>query len=73
MLAERCVAILYRGAPCHQESYAYKIPVHVGPVLGWQPPPVPGYVRPHRRGENWLRRFRDLKNRVGASMQWPRR
>jgi hypothetical protein len=38
MLAEKCDAILYRGAPYRQESYAYGIPVHVGPVLGWQPP-----------------------------------
>jgi hypothetical protein len=41
MLAENCDAILYRGAPYRQESYAYGIPVHVGPVLGWQPPQVP--------------------------------
>ena len=40
MLAEKCDAILYRGAPYQQESYAYGIPVHVGPVLGWQPPRV---------------------------------
>lgn len=38
MLAEKCDAILYRGAPYRQESYTYGIPVHVGPVLGWQPP-----------------------------------
>lgn len=38
-LAERCDAILYRGAPYRQDSYAYGIQVHVGPVLGWQPPP----------------------------------
>lgn len=38
MLAEKCDAILYRGAPYKQESFAYGIPVHVGPVLGWQPP-----------------------------------
>jgi hypothetical protein len=38
MLAEKCDAVLYRGAPYLQESYAYGIPVHVGPVLGWQPP-----------------------------------
>jgi hypothetical protein len=38
MLAEKCDAVLYRGAPYRQESYAYGIPVHVGPVLGWQPP-----------------------------------
>ena len=39
-LAEKCEAILYRGAPYKQESFAYNIPVHVGPVLGWQPPLV---------------------------------
>ncbi len=38
MLAEKCAAILYWGAPYQQESFAYGIPVHVGPVLGWQPP-----------------------------------
>jgi hypothetical protein len=38
MLAEKCDAILYRGAPYHQESFAHGITVHVGPVLGWQPP-----------------------------------
>jgi hypothetical protein len=38
MLAEKCTAILYRGAPYMQESFAYGIAVHVGPVLGWQPP-----------------------------------
>lgn len=38
MLAEKCTAILYRGAPYKQESFAYGIPVHVGPVMGWQPP-----------------------------------
>jgi hypothetical protein len=38
MLAEKCEAILYRGAPYHQDSFAHGISVHVGPVLGWQPP-----------------------------------
>jgi hypothetical protein len=38
MLAEKCDAILYRGAPYHQQSFAQGILVHVGPVLGWQPP-----------------------------------
>lgn len=38
MLAEKCDAILYRGAPYHQQSFAHGISVHVGPVLGWQPP-----------------------------------
>lgn len=41
MLAETCEAILYRGAPNQQDSYAYGISVHVGPVLGWQPPRIP--------------------------------
>jgi len=41
-LAETCDAILYIGAPYHQAQYAYGINVHVGPVLGWQPPPAPG-------------------------------
>ncbi len=38
MLAEKCDPILYRGAPYHQELFAYGLSVHVGPVLGWQPP-----------------------------------
>lgn len=37
-LAEKCDAILYLGAPYQQESYAYGVSVHVGPVSGWQPP-----------------------------------
>jgi hypothetical protein len=41
-LAETCDAILYVGAPYNQAQYAYGINVHVGPVLGWQPPPTPG-------------------------------
>lgn len=36
--------ILYRGAPYHQEQYAYGLTIHVGPVTGWQPP-----AAPHRR------------------------
>lgn len=38
MLAEDCIAILYCGPPYKQDSFAYGITVHVGPVLGWQPP-----------------------------------
>lgn len=38
MLGDTCRAILYRGSPYDQSSYAYGIHVHVGPVLGWQPP-----------------------------------
>jgi hypothetical protein len=37
-LAETSNVILYRGAPYHQQQYAYGINVHVGPVTGWQPP-----------------------------------
>ena len=43
-LAQTCDAILYRGAPYKQASFAHGIPVHVGPVAGWQPPKAP-----HRR------------------------
>ncbi len=45
-LAETCSAILYRGAPHHQNQYAYRIPAHVGPVAGWQPPLAPERSRP---------------------------
>ncbi len=34
-------AILYLGAPYHQDQYAYGISMHVGPVTGWQPPRAP--------------------------------
>jgi hypothetical protein len=44
-LAESCEAILYRGAPYHQDQYAYGIKVHVGPVTGWQPPHPPARMR----------------------------
>lgn len=37
-LAKNCKAVLYCGAPYKQDSFAYGISVHVGPVLGWQPP-----------------------------------
>lgn len=44
-LAEASNAILYRGAPYHQDQHAYGLVIHVGPVAGWQPP-----LAPHRRG-----------------------
>ncbi len=44
-LAETCSAILYRGAPYHQDQYAYGISAHVGPVTGWQPPEAPNRPR----------------------------
>ncbi len=37
-LAEKCDVILFRGAPHSQETHAHGVSVHVGPVLGWQPP-----------------------------------
>lgn len=37
-LAMDCSAILYLGPPYKQQSYAYGIEVHVGPVAGWRPP-----------------------------------
>jgi len=40
-LAETCDAILYRGAPYHQDQYTHGIGIHVGPVAGWQPPRSP--------------------------------
>lgn len=39
--AETCRAILYRGPPYQQEQFARGINVHVGPVVGWQPPRAP--------------------------------
>lgn len=41
MLAKTCGAILYLGAPYLQKSFAHGVSVHVGPVLGWQPPRAP--------------------------------
>ncbi|TXI46790.1 hypothetical protein [Methylophilus sp.] len=38
MLEKNCAAVLYRGAPYKQSSYTHGLMVHVGPVLGWQPP-----------------------------------
>lgn len=40
-LAKDNDVILYRGAPYHQQLYAYGIDAHVGPVAGWQPPRAP--------------------------------
>ena len=40
-LAESNSVILYRGAPYHQDQYAYGLDIHVGPVTGWQPPEAP--------------------------------
>ncbi|MCW0983279.1 hypothetical protein OK142_20860 [Agrobacterium sp. BT-220-3] len=37
-LADTCKVILYRGSPYRQDSFASGISIHVGPVLGWQPP-----------------------------------
>jgi hypothetical protein len=40
-LSETSDVILYRGAPYHQDQYAYGLKLHVGPVTGWQPPLAP--------------------------------
>lgn len=39
-LAKDCSAILYRGGPYMQNSFAYGIDAYVGPAAGWQPPRV---------------------------------
>ncbi|WP_220125121.1 hypothetical protein, partial [Xanthomonas oryzae] len=44
-LAADCSAILYLGPPYKQQSYAYGIDVHVGPVAGWRPPTPQGSTR----------------------------
>jgi hypothetical protein len=40
-LAESAKVILYRGAPYHQDQYAYGLNIYVGSVNGWQPPIAP--------------------------------
>ena len=40
-LAQTSNVILYRGAPYHQEQFAYGLYIDVGPVAGWQPPLAP--------------------------------
>lgn len=40
-LACKADAILYRGSPYQQSSFARGVIVHVGPVAGWQPPRAP--------------------------------
>jgi hypothetical protein len=57
MLAETCAAILYRGAPYQQDAFARGVAVHVGPVLGWQPPRARwGWRSPWKRIIGWMRR-----------------
>jgi hypothetical protein len=67
-LAETCSAILYRGAPYHQQQYAYGINVHVGPVAGWLPP-VPRGGKRHWRSYPICRRFRRLKGRFAFAIK----
>jgi hypothetical protein len=45
-LAETSTVILYRGAPYHQDQFAYGLDIHVGPVTGWQPPFAPNHRKP---------------------------
>ncbi|MGZ8944184.1 MAG: hypothetical protein ACXW1W_02025 [Methylococcaceae bacterium] len=42
-LSESAEVIVYRGAPYHQDQYAYGLNIHVGPVTGWQPPLAPNH------------------------------
>ncbi len=57
ILSETCAAILYRGSPYQQETFARGVSVHVGPVLGWQPPRARWSWRfLWKRILNWIRR-----------------
>jgi hypothetical protein len=67
-LAETCAAIVYRGAPYHQEQYAYGIGVHVGPVAGWLPPAPRNGKRSWRSYPIW-RRFQKLKTRLSFAFR----
>jgi hypothetical protein len=40
-LAGKVDAILYRGSPYQQSSFARGVTIHVGPVAGWRPPRAP--------------------------------
>lgn len=42
-LSEDSDLILYRGSPYKQDSFAYGLTIHVGPVTGWQPPAAPAH------------------------------
>jgi len=67
-LAETSDAILYRGAPYHQQQYAYGINAHVGPVAGWLPPLAPGRKHRRRRYQDWKRLGR-LRARLVLSVR----
>jgi hypothetical protein len=60
-----CEAILYLGPPDLQEQFAYGIPVHVGPVLGWQPPRAFDRERRSLFGA-WSSKIVFLLSRVGV-------
>ena len=67
-LAETSDAILYRGAPYHQQQYAYGISAHVGPVTGWQPPLASGRKR-RRQYPSWTRLAR-LRARLALGISF---
>lgn len=56
-LAKTSNVILYRGAPYHQDQYAFGINVHVGPVTAWQPPLAPDHQRSESRSGSLTERL----------------
>lgn len=71
-LSEVCEAILYLGPPYLQEQFAYGIQVHVGPVLGWQPPKAFNR-RSHCLFEAWLAKIAHLISRASGVVSRLRR
>jgi hypothetical protein len=68
-LAETSGAILFRGAPYHQEQFTYGINVHVGPVTGWQPPQASHRKRVWRSHPLWKRLVR-LRARAAVAVKF---
>ena len=64
-LAQESDAILYLGAPYHQDAYAYGLSVHVGPVTAWRPPLAPNRMRKSflfNFGTKWMHALRWLRS-----------
>lgn len=69
-LAGTCEAILYRGAPYHQQQYAYGIKVHVGPVTGWLPLLAPNQRYARRLRWRRVERLRAQLALMGKFMKY---